>query len=192
MRKNIYFILLSSFLLVVFCHPKKIHLVLIILQTFKKNQKSKDKTKKPTKKCLQELTVDEWKRLEHGTWDWSWTWVAVGETKSKEVELSGVGWIRIFKYGVCWISTWLGRWAWKSMRRQVWVKITCENLDAKTKQLYWSVVGLIEKEKHEKIHKYFPASAIGKYWAKCIAFREDGKLLWATLFISRSKICVFL
>lgn len=73
------------------------------------------------------------------------------------------------------------------------MKIVCENLDKKSKQLYLSVIGLIKK-KYEKIPKSLPASAIGKYWAKCVACREAGnsQLLWITLFISSSKICLFL
>lgn len=75
------------------------------------------------------------------------------------------------------------------MRRQVWVEIACENLGTKTKQLYWNVIGWIEKEKHEKIHKYFSACTVGEHWAKW-AFREDRKF-YGLLCLFQEEKCVY-
>lgn len=207
MKKSRYFIPHSSFLLVVFCHPKKIHLDLIILQNFRKNcsgsrslgawliienQKKPHKTKKPTQKMLARIDcrwgkeIRTWHmRLELDLSGCKWNY-------KKEAELSGVGWIRIFKYGICWISTWLGRWAWNSMRRQVWVKTACENLGTKTKQLYWNVIGLIEKKSMRKFMNIFLPLLLGNTGQNALLSEKTESYYGQLLFISRSKIHVFL
>lgn len=72
------------------------------------------------------------------------------------------------------------------------MKTACENLGTKTKQLYWNVIGLIEKKSMRKFMNIFLPLLLGNTGQNALLSEKTESYYGQLLFISRSKIHVFL